>query len=57
MVERKIVHERKRNALITHGVVEITLHPFLILALDEGDWSASLYCRFDLEERALVASE
>jgi hypothetical protein len=54
MVENKIVHERKQNALMTHGVVEITLHPFLILTLDEGEWSASLYSRFTFGERALA---
>lgn len=57
MVEGKTVHVRKQNALMMQEVVEVTLHPFLILTLDEGEWSASLYSHFAIEDRAVSASE
>jgi hypothetical protein len=42
----------RHHAMMTYGGMEIQLHTFLTLALDEGNWSASCHSHCTMGERA-----
>jgi hypothetical protein len=40
--------------MMVYGGVDLLIHNFLTSALDGGEWSASRFCHFTLEERASI---
>jgi hypothetical protein len=55
-VRLKVILMIKHYAMKTHGV-EAYLHAFLNSALDEGEWSASHFCRFIHDGKLSVLTE